>query len=69
MRLILHIGTPKAGSTSIQVMLASNRDFLAARGILYPAIGCAAHQHALCGALFTPENPKRARNWLSRVLS
>ncbi|MFD1880316.1 hypothetical protein [Paracoccus pacificus] len=36
--LILHIGTEKTGSTSIQYALASCRQELAARGILYPRL-------------------------------
>jgi len=34
--LVLHIGTGKAGSSSIQFFLRDNRDRLAERGILYP---------------------------------
>ena len=34
--LILHIGTTKTGSTSIQHVLAQNRDALLAQGVLYP---------------------------------
>jgi hypothetical protein len=34
--LILHIGTTKTGSTSIQAVLARNRAALAAQGVLYP---------------------------------
>lgn len=36
--LVLHIGTEKTGSTSIQNALAVRRDQLAARGILYPRL-------------------------------
>lgn len=38
MKLILHIGTEKTGSTSIQQALAADREALAARGILYPRL-------------------------------
>ena len=36
-RLILHAGTPKTGTTSLQVHLASNRERLAELGFWYPA--------------------------------
>ena len=35
-RLIIHVGTHKTGTTSIQAYLAANRDALAASGVLYP---------------------------------
>jgi hypothetical protein len=44
MRLIIHIGTPKTGTTSIQSMLGNNRDMLAQHDIRYPdADGSNAH--------------------------
>lgn len=36
MRLLLHVGTHRTGTTSIQQVLASNRDWLRERGIVYP---------------------------------
>jgi hypothetical protein len=36
MRLILHAGTHKTGTTSIQHVLAHNRDWLRERGLIYP---------------------------------
>ena len=44
-RLVLHIGTHKTGTTSIQKALARNRDVLAARGVLYPldVLGSSRH--------------------------
>ena len=39
-RAILHIGTEKTGSTTIQAALALNRDSLAARGYYVPASLC-----------------------------
>jgi hypothetical protein len=36
MRLILHAGTHKTGTTSIQKVLADNRDWLRKRGLIYP---------------------------------
>ena len=37
-RLILHAGTPKTGTTSLQFHLDENRPMLQSRGILYPTI-------------------------------
>jgi hypothetical protein len=57
-RLVIHIGNPKAGSTSLQAWLARNRDRLADVGIDYPALrrrnDDAAHRmlaHALDGTV------------------
>lgn len=36
MRILLHVGMPKAGSTALQAALAAERDRLARHGILYP---------------------------------
>ena len=36
MRLVLHAGTHKTGTTSIQRVLADNRDWLRSRGLYYP---------------------------------
>lgn len=38
MKLTVHIGTTKTGSTSIQAFLASNRTQIAAQGVRYPAV-------------------------------
>ena len=37
MRIIVHIGTPKTGTTFLQRSLYANRKTLAKRGVLYPA--------------------------------
>ena len=39
MKLIIHIGLPKAGSTSLQHLLARDRARLLARGVFVPASG------------------------------
>lgn len=39
MEAILHIGTPKTGTTSIQKFLAGNEALLAEHGVLYPVTG------------------------------
>ena len=36
-RVLLHVGTPKTGTSYLQDVLFRNRDHLAGRGILYPA--------------------------------
>ncbi len=36
-RLLLHVGTPKSGTSFLQDVLFSNREALAAHGLLYPA--------------------------------
>ena len=37
-KLILHIGTHKTGTTTLQSMLESNSEALAANGFTYPAM-------------------------------
>lgn len=51
MHVIIHIGAPKAGSSSLQDALASNREALASRGVLYPRLGRANHHNSLSAAL------------------
>ncbi len=43
MRLVLHAGTHKTGTTSIQSSLAENRDWLRERGYVYPSLGPVGH--------------------------
>lgn len=43
-RAILHIGTEKTGSTTLQRFLSGNRDRLAERGFVYPSF-CGASNH------------------------
>jgi hypothetical protein len=42
-RVLIHVGTPKTGTSYLQDVLFLNRDGLAARGILYPADRFDAH--------------------------
>jgi hypothetical protein len=52
MRLIIHIGTHKTGSTAIQRFLSHNREAVAARGVCYPTAHTANYaQHPLAWAL------------------
>jgi hypothetical protein len=46
-RLILHIGTHKTASTTLQNTLAANRALLADQGVVYPRIGRATGHHTL----------------------
>ena len=57
MRLILHAGTHKTGTTTVQEVLAANRSWLRTRGVIFPALpGCSdshngfAHRLALADA-------------------
>ncbi len=63
-KAILHIGTAKTGSTTIQRLLATNRDALVADGFAYPrAPGRNNHMRlAICGA-----EPRQAMR-MARVL-
>lgn len=45
MKLILHVGSHKTGTTSIQSTLAENRDWLLERGFFYPNITQTNHSH------------------------
>lgn len=60
MKLVLHIGMNKTGSSALQRYFAGNRAELARRGLLYPRAGCGegagGRQHfALAGSLgFAP---------------
>lgn len=45
MKLILHLGMPKTGSTSIQTFMAQNRDNLLALGVLYPKVNISTNNH------------------------
>lgn len=46
-KVILHVGTHKTGTTTIQDTFALNRDFLYEKGLAFPQIGKANGQHGL----------------------
>jgi len=46
-RLILHIGTHKTATTTIQNSFHANRKLLAQHGLIYPDLGRAAGHHGL----------------------
>ena len=50
MRCILHIGTEKTGSTSLQTALSANREHLSERGILYSEAAGSLNSRALAAA-------------------
>ncbi len=50
MRCILHIGTEKTGSTSLQTALSANRAHLSERGILYSEAAGSLNSRALAAA-------------------
>ncbi|MEM6620317.1 MAG: hypothetical protein AAF631_13600, partial [Pseudomonadota bacterium] len=57
MDLILHIGTPKTGTTSIQGLLAKNRALLADRGVLVPKCFERRAMHEIAMAFRAPGWP------------
>ena len=64
MDCIIHIGTGKTGTTSIQNVLARRRAVLQRAGILYPeTLGRTNHEAAaVCAAEFEPGfTPRKAR--------
>lgn len=46
-KLVLHIGTHKTGTTTVQGTLASNYGFLAKNNVIFPKIGPTDGQHSL----------------------
>lgn len=75
MRVIIHAGTHKTGTTSIQKILFDNRDWLAERGIIYPwggvydGIKTPHHRfsHDLTGV--NPAHLDRARAFIDQTFS
>lgn len=49
MKIKLHIGTHKTGTTFTQNFLYHNRELLASKGILYPTVGIAENAHHILG--------------------
>jgi len=72
-RLILHAGTPRTGTTALQISLQRHSDALLARGILYPPVDLKAdrspkHQW-LVRALREPERASTIPEKLGGLLS
>lgn len=73
-RLILHAGTHKTGTTSIQKVLADNREWLQQRGLYYPPGGSAFGRsdiphHLFCRALngIDPDGPAKSARFLDEA--
>lgn len=61
-RIILHVGTHKTATTTVQDSMALNRALLARRGVFFPAIGPSAGHHALVTRWITlPERYRDSR--------
>lgn len=54
MRVVLHIGATKTGSSALQKFLALNRDRLLESGVYYPEIGTVSNAHHLVSAALHP---------------
>ncbi|MQA14081.1 MAG: hypothetical protein GEV09_07885 [Pseudonocardiaceae bacterium] len=65
--LLLHVGTPKTGTTYLQDVLWRNRAALRRRGVLYPGAEPTSHFHATmdlqCGPNGRPVNPDVPGAW------
>jgi hypothetical protein len=63
-RLLLHIGQPKAGSTALQSFFAKNRRTLSRHGILYPTVRFGGIEHGTLSSLvFEPNRwPRQIRH-------
>jgi len=63
MRIVLHIGQQKTGSSAIQAAFTEKAEALAAAGILYPILartGQVAYPHTLLGTVLEPtKNPEK----------
>jgi hypothetical protein len=67
-RLVLHIGTEKTGTTSIQHFMSHNRQALLAHGVLYPHIGQRKDAHFdLVNALHPLDNNGKYMEFLAPV--
>lgn len=69
MRIIVHFGMSKAGSTALQKGLVQSREALLERGVLYPKAPIISHSHNLLSAgLVPPEQiPRFVRHSLEKV--
>lgn len=62
MRLILHIGSTKTGTTTIQQFFCRNHDALLAKGIFYPVKSSHTANHVLLTAGFVQQNKQLPHN-------
>jgi hypothetical protein len=59
-RIVLHVGTHKTGTTTVQDTLALNRDRLSTTGVVFPQVGPSNGQHSLVTAWI--DLPERYRD-------
>ncbi len=66
-RVVLHVGTPKTGTTYLQTVMWRNRDTLRAHGVLLPGLRKADHlwsSMVVCGnAMVARRDPTAASSW------
>ena len=61
MRVILHAGTHKTGTTTLQEVMAANRTWLRARGVVFPELpGCGASHNVFAHRLALADDSGRA---------
>ena len=65
MRLILHIGSDKTGTTSIQKALSLSRNYLAQKGVLYPQLEN-SDNHNLLAVSFMGKERRQPRRLVRR---
>lgn len=61
-RIVLHIGTHKTGTTSIQDSFHANRALLKQHGVIFPRVGQTRGQHGLASAWINLPFPYRLLN-------
>lgn len=64
MKLILHVGMSKTGTTALQTFMSNNRSQLAKHGILYPSVNSSPENHNFL-SLFLRQNDFTPRKFLS----
>lgn len=64
--LVVHVGTGKTGTTSVQHFMNLNRDSLAESGVLYPA-SPGKSRHAKFTLFLTPDDELDAQPWWHRI--
>jgi hypothetical protein len=64
MKLLLHLGFSKTGTTSLQVALDQSRDALMAAGVLYPKADIPPAHHVLAAVMFDQGRaPRHVYDW------
>lgn len=68
MRIVLHIGTHKTGTSALQAFCAKNRDALLARGIYYPKLENGSNSFNFLGAQLAFGKHDEVRRFFDRAL-